>query len=112
MSAELVQATLRVAVAKLRSAADVGTVRSALMDAIAALAPDGGTSSTGSDAVCTPLCEGVFSRFLDTLLARVLPKLGPVHVNQSTRGLLRRLVRRDDNTTALRAAGAGASSRR
>lgn len=77
MSAELVQATLRVAVAKLRSAADVGTVRSALMDAIAALAPDGGTSSTGSDAVCTPLCEAVFSRFLDTLLARVLPNWVP-----------------------------------
>ena len=77
MSADLVQATLRVAVAKLRNAADVGTVRSVLMDAIAALAPDGGSTSTGSDAVCTPLCEVVFSQFLDTLLARVLPNWVP-----------------------------------
>ncbi len=77
MSAELAQAALRDAAAQLRSAADVGTVRSVLLGAIAALTPGAGRTSTGSGDGCTPLCEALFSRFLDTLLGRVLPNWVP-----------------------------------
>jgi hypothetical protein len=63
--AEARAAALRVAAARLRSAADADEVRGALLEAAAALAT--GAAPTG----CA--CETLYARFLDTLLARVLP---------------------------------------
>lgn len=78
MSAERAQATaaLRDAAAQLRSAADVDTVRSVLLDAISALTHVGDCTGT-RNAACTPPCEALYSRFLDMLLARVLPNWVP-----------------------------------
>ena len=61
------QAALRVAVSRIRGAEDIDAVRGALLDAAAALPP-------------TPPAAGqqaLFARFLDTLLADVLPEWAP-----------------------------------